>query len=549
MSAVTLVLLLLLAVAVSRILVRLSPFKLPLPLLQIAMGAGLAFIGFDTRLDPHVFFLIFIPPLLFLDGWRIPKDALRDNWRSILTLALGLVLFTVAGLGYLIHAMIPSLSLAMAFAVAAIISPTDPVAVSAITSGQPVPSRLLHILEGESLFNDASGLVCFNFAVMAVITGHFSIASASLSFLKMAAGGIVIGVAIAWGASAVYGWLARWVGEEPGTPVLVSILIPFAAYLAAEELGMSGILAAVAAGIAVHYANLVRYSSAVARMRRSSIWEMLEVTLNGTIFVLLGQQLPGVIASVPDLSNEMHAEGPLELAVYVVVITAALAVLRFVWSWFSLQGTNLLSRLRGKPTEPVSTRAVIFASLAGVKGAITLAGVLTLPVLLADGSNFLDRDFAIFVAMGVIILSLAVASATLPIVARGFDTSESAGAADHEKAARQAAGEAGLHHLETALRQALDEDSRGEVQAVNRVIEQYRGRLVSDDRPDHEARSEARVLNEERRFKLSALAAEREELYRLRRAGKIEDTLHRRLVHEIDLAETALSSVSTNRLM
>jgi len=162
MEAITTVLVLLLAVLVSGILTRLAPINLPLPMLQIAIGALLsAVIGFEVRLDPDIFFLLFIPPLLFLDGWRIPKGAFFRDWRPILTLAIGLVVFTVIGVGLLISQLIPAIPLAVAFALAAILSPTDPVAVSAITRGVPVPSRLMHILEGEALLNDASGLVCF----------------------------------------------------------------------------------------------------------------------------------------------------------------------------------------------------------------------------------------------------------------------------------------------------------------------------------------------------------------------------------------------------
>src|SRR5215218_8255609 len=175
MEAITTVLVLLLAVLVIGILTRLAPINLPLPMLQIAIGALLsAVIGFEVRLDPDIFFLLFIPPLLFLDGWRIPKGAFFRDWRPILTLAIGLVVFTVIGVGLLISQLIPAIPLAVAFALAAILSPADPVAVSAITRGVPVPSRLMHILEGEALLNDASGLVCFRFAVAAALTGAFS---------------------------------------------------------------------------------------------------------------------------------------------------------------------------------------------------------------------------------------------------------------------------------------------------------------------------------------------------------------------------------------
>src|SRR5574337_1507322 len=184
MGSIELVLAMLLAVIVSGYLVRVLPISLPLPIVQIVLGGVIAgVLHHGVELDPEGFFLVFLPPLLFLDGWRIPKDGLFRDRGTILQLALGLVVFTVVGAGYLIHWLIPAMPLAVAFALAAIVSPTDPVAVSSITARVPVPRRLMHILEGESLLNDASGLVCFQFAVAAALTGTFSPGSAALTFV------------------------------------------------------------------------------------------------------------------------------------------------------------------------------------------------------------------------------------------------------------------------------------------------------------------------------------------------------------------------------
>src|SRR6218665_2287677 len=194
MHTIEVVLAMLVAVVASGYLVRILPFSLPLPLVQIGLGALIA--GVFNRghaLEPDMFFLLFLPPLLFLDGWRIPKQGLFRDKGAILELAFGLVVFTVVGAGLMIHWMIPSMPMAVAFALAAIVSPTDPVAVGAIASRVPIPKRLMHILEGESLLNDASGLVCFRFAGAAAVTGAFSITSAALTFVWLAAGGIAAG--------------------------------------------------------------------------------------------------------------------------------------------------------------------------------------------------------------------------------------------------------------------------------------------------------------------------------------------------------------------
>ncbi|HWW71800.1 MAG TPA: cation:proton antiporter, partial [Duganella sp.] len=197
MDSIEVVLAMLLAVVASAYIKRLLPPAIPLPLVQIALGALVAAkSSHGVDLEPELFFLAFLPPLLFLDGWRIPKSGLLRDKGTILELALGLVIFTVVGAGFLIHWLIPAMPLPVAFALAAIISPTDPIAVSSIASNTPIPKRLMHILEGESLLNDASGLVCFRFAVAAAMTGSFSVGSAALTFVWLVVAGIGAGVGV-----------------------------------------------------------------------------------------------------------------------------------------------------------------------------------------------------------------------------------------------------------------------------------------------------------------------------------------------------------------
>jgi CPA1 family monovalent cation:H+ antiporter len=536
------VLVLLLAVVVSSIVGRLLRGKLPLPVIQIGIGVALSYLSrFNVRLDPNIFLPLFIAPLLFLDGWRIPKNVLVNEWRSIVTLALGLVVFTVIGVGFLISAMIPAMPLAVAFATAAILAPTDPIAVSAISGNAPIPARLMHILEGEALFNDASGLISFRFAVAAAITGSFSLADASLTFLKVAAGGLITGIVIALGASAIYHKLVRWIGDEPGTPILISILIPFAAYLAAEHLGLSGIFAAVAAGISIHYANLIGRETAVIRMRRTAIWDMLQVALNGIIFVLLGLQLRTIIESVPNIARQIPGGNAVWLVGYVFAITLGLAALRFIWVWASLEGSRVLAALRGEQREQPSARFLLVSALAGVKGAVTLAGILTLPFLMPDGTPFPARDLAIFLAMGVILLSLLAASIGLPLLTKNLQVADSLRPSNEEQNARNAAVEAAIQRLEEIQEQGDENSTEIDSEAASRVIEHYRSRLDRQDSSDDGGQSIRDAARAERRFRVIALRAERSELYRMRRAGEIDDSIHHRLVREIDLSEESLS--------
>ncbi|MFT4179998.1 MAG: Na+/H+ antiporter [Thermomonas sp.] len=549
MPVVTMALVFLLAVVVSTFVVRLLPVRVPLPLLQIAIGAVLSYcFGFEVTFEPYLFLLLFIPPLLFLDGWRIPKGAFLHDWRAILTLAIGLVVFTVVGMGYLLHWLLPTVPLAVAFALAAILSPTDPVAVSAMTANAPVPSRLIHILEGESLLNDATGLVCFTFAVAAVMTGQFSPASASWHFLLVAGGGLLTGVAVTWAIGRLNRFLVRRAGEEPAPQILVSLLIPFAAYLAAEHVHVSGILAAAVAGIAMHYSELSDRPLAATRMQRAAVWDTVQAALNGIIFVLLGDQLPRMLRQLPQVAAQVGAHTPWHLLGFMVVITLMLGLLRFAWVWIAARSGVALARLRGQARVMPSLRLLLVASAAGVRGAITLAGILTLPLLLPDGSAFPARDAVILIAMGVIVLSLLIASISLPWLARGLSAGdpamESSGGKHDEAHARVAAAEAAIRRIEQALADAPATDANQTLRAEAglRVLDIYQRRLDYGDASGEKLADIRRLAAAERSLRLKALAAERDELYRLCRAHAIEDDLMRKLVREVDLIESSLTS-------
>jgi len=548
MHTVTIILVLVLTVVLCGFVARMRWAKLPLPLIQIAGGSVLALFGLQVPLDPDIFFLLFIPPLLFLDGWRIPKGAFFSDARPILMLAIGLVLFTVVGMGFFIDWLIPTVPLAVAFALGAILSPTDPVAVSAIAAGNPIPPRLMHILEGESLLNDASGLVCFTFAVGAMMTGGFSIGAASMSFVQEAGGGIVIGLAISWGVGLANKWLVSKIGEEPGLQILISILIPFAAYLGAEQIHGSGILAAATAGVSMHYADLIGRPLAATRTQRKAVWDTMQLALNGVIFVMLGAQLPGTITSLPAATVELGAGSTWKLPLYVIAITVGLTFMRFVWVFVSMKVT-LFKRHKNDDTSikeanqlaRPSLRLLLVASFAGVRGALTLAGILTLPLFLPDGTRFPARDLVIFLAMGVILLSLVLASVTLPLLSKGLVFAPPARRSSEERNARAAAAEAAIARLEkTSLSMSKDGTDQVVMEVANRLLEAYRRRLALGESSNDEASRMQETARAERALRLEALTAERDELYRRRISGELDDAIHLRLLREIDLVEATL---------
>jgi monovalent cation/hydrogen antiporter len=544
-ETIAVTLLFLLAVVVSGAFARMSPVPLPLPLVQIALGSIIASVAnLGVALKPDIFFLLFLPPLLFLDGWRIPKEGLFRDKGTILELALGLVVFTVVGVGFFINWMIPEMPVAIAFALAAIVSPTDPIAVSAIAARVPIPKRLMHILEGESLLNDASGLVCMRFAVAAALTGTFSLVDAFGTFLWVAIGGIALGVGVTWIVTVAKNWVSQHFGEETGSQILISLLIPFGAYLLAEHLHCSGILAAVAAGVTMGYVEQTGQALAVTRVRRSAVWDTVQFAANGIMFVLLGEQLPQIATGAAQVVRETGHHEPVWLLIYVVAINCALAALRFLWVWTSLRFTLFRAALKGQNPVVPSWRLIAATSLAGVRGTITLAGVLTLPLTLYDGSAFPARDLAIFLAAGVIIVSLIAASLSLPYLLQGLKLPPEPLQQEEEDRARVAAAEAAIQAIEQAQHD-MGEGRGGTdlyVDAGARIMELYRQRIDGRSKTGEERALARRIDEIERKLRLAGLRAERTELYRIARFRKLSDETARRLVREIDLLEARLGT-------
>lgn len=543
METIGVVLSMLAAVIFSAIVVRAIPIAVPMPLVQIVLGAAIASISRrEVQMDPDIFFLLFLPPLLFLDGWRISKEALLRDRALILELALGLVVFTVVCMGFFFHWMIPGMPLPVAFALAAIVSPTDPVAVSAITARVPIPRRVMHVLEGESLLNDASGLVCFRFAVAAALTGSFSLSEAAMTFVQLAVAGVVVGTGLTYGIMRLKNDISRRLGEEPGSQVLISLLLPFGAYEFAELLGGSGILAAVSAGVTMSYMELSGRALAITRVQRTAVWDTVQFALNGVMFVLLGEQLPGIWSGAVDALQHVNHLSPPWLAIYALCANLGLASMRFLWVWISFRLTVFLASSRGEaPREMPSLRLIAALSVAGVRGAITLAGVLSLPLVLSDGSAFPARDLAIFLAASVIIVSLTAASVTLPRLLQGLAAPSQSSDEAELGLARNAAAEAAIRAIEEALHGMASGQSDADLyaEAASRVMDFYRRRIEGQTASDNAIRIR-RCDSIERQLRLSGLHAERDTLFALARAHSMSDKNCRRLVREIDLQEERL---------
>jgi len=409
--------------------------------------------------------------------------------------------------------------------------------VSAITSRIPVPPRLMHIIEGESLLNDASGLVCFRFAVAAAVTGVFSPTQAALTFLWVALAGAGAGVAVTWAISRLHTFLLRRFGEDDGMPILINLLTPFGAYLAAEHIGASGILAAVAAGVTMSYVELGGSATPSTRIRRNVIWDALQFSLNGVMFVLLGEQLPDIARGALHPPGGGAPFDPWWLAGNALALSLGLVLLRFVWVWVSLRLTILNQRRLGQQVFKPRMRLILATSFAGVRGALTMAGVLTLPLVLEDGTPFPGRELAILLASAVIVVSLLLASVALPRLLRGLEVPPEPSALQEEDRARHAAVLAAVDAVEQAARQHTGADSEVQANASTTVVNLYRNRLRNIQLGDGAGPDVHAARKAERDYRLTALRAERDTILRLGRRGEISDEAARKLLREIDLVE------------
>ena len=529
---------------------------IPLPLIQIALGALIAWPqdGLHIAFDPELFLLLFIPPLLFADGWRIPKREFFALAKPILLLAFGLVFITVFGLGYLIHWMIPSIPLTVAFALAAVVSPTDAVAVSAISRNLGMPSKTMHLLEGESLLNDASGLVALKFAVAATLTaGSFSWENAAKDFTWMSVGGLGLGALMGWGFSRGRDMVTRRVGDVAATQmVLLLILLPFASYIMGEYIGVSGILSAVAAGIATNFTDLDRSNFISERLQTEGTWSMVEAAFNGAIFLLLGLQLPSIIGET--LRGAAHRDVWLLLG-YVAAISCALLALRWAWLMLGVRSSLHKAHRQGRMVERPSALLTLATTVAGIRGAVTLAAALSIPTHLANGRVFPERNLLIFLATGTILFTLVLGSIVLPLLLRRIPPVEDTQAQHEERLARTAACQAAIASLALPEDQAQQHSAQWLAQhqeVAGRITQEYRNRIQLLDESGvantPEAQSDSPEVVHERRLRylreielrLHCIQAERNTLYAERQAHRINDEMLRSMVSELDMSEVSL---------
>ena len=520
------IIVLLFAVAAASVLAA-RKLALPYPVVLVLVGLGLGFVpGLPAvKLDPNIVFYFFLPALIYpaalFTSWR----DFRANLRPILLLAIGLVLFTMMAVASVAHWLIPTLPWAAAFALGAIVSPPDAVAATSVVRRLPVPNRVVSILEGESLVNDATALVALQFAVAALTTGQFSIGQASLHFTWAAAGGIGFGLLV--------GVAIRWVHrhlDDPPVQIVISLLTPFIAYLPAERLHASGVLAVVAVGIYIGwYSPLI--VTARYRLQAFAFWEMVVFLLNGFVFTTIGLQLPEILRS---LKSESFV-APIQTA---LLVSAAVVLVRIAWVFVGAYLPFTMSKKLRKrePLPPWKNVAIIAWS--GMRGVVSLAAAFALPFVLNNGSPFPHRNDILFLTFCVILTTLVFQGLSLPLVIRNLRVTGDGSTDEEERVARLEANKAAL-----GLLGQLASTARFSDEVVARVRAEYNERVeqleLCADNPE-DCRGEI-ATPQFQRLQKKALDVERETIVRLRNKRVINDEALRRIQRDLDLAEARLT--------
>ena len=527
MGALELILVLLAAVAALALLA--DRLEIPLPALLVLGGIVLALIPGLPRptLDPDVVFLVFVPPLLYWTAINTSWRDFRTNLRSISLLAIGLVLATMWAVAAVAHALSPELPWTSALVLGAIVSPPDPVAVTAVTRRLGVPRAIVTLLEGEGLLNDATALVAYRTAVAAVVAGSSGVHGTWTRILWAGAGGIAVGLAIGLGI----GWVRRLIGRAPVVENTISLLTPFAAYIPAERLGVSGVLAVVAVGLFLgrHGPRIV---SPQTRIQATGAWQVVSFVLEGLVFILIGLELPYVLEA-------LRAHSVSTLAGLVAAVSGTAILVRMLWVFPGAYLPRVVRNAIGKREAYPPWQSVTFVGWAGLRGGDSLVIAFALPLKTAAGQPFPGRELILFLTFGVIFVTLVLQGFTLKGVIRllGLRPDEESG--EEETEARNRVAAAGLERLEKI---EPSNDTRRKV--LEGLREQHRHvshRYQALVRGKHHTKDEERG-DAYRKFRLEMIDAERSALIRLRDEDVISDDVMRRIQRDLDLEQILLES-------
>ena len=493
--------------------------RLPAAILQMAGGLTLGLIPGtpSVELPPDLIFVLFVPAIVYNAGFASSLRDLRANAGAIASLAVGLVLATAGAIAVIAHALVPELPWAAAFALGAVVAPTDIAATRAILDRLGMPRGLLTLLEGEGLLNDSTAVVTFRAAVAAAVLGTFSAERALLSFILVGAGGLVCGVAFGYVVTA----LRRRI-DDPLIEITISLLTPYVVYLTGEALGVSGILATVAAAIFIGRRGPT-IMSARSRVAGVAVWQLVSFLLESAIFMLIGLVLPGIVASL--MSESLGSV----LGVAIAVGLGVIAV-RLLWVFPFTYVRHALRRRRSDPAP--DPRHVFVVGWAGMRGMITVTTALSLPLVAEDGSPFPGRPLVIFIAAAVVVITLVGQGLTLSPILRVLGVAADEGESFEETHAREVTGEAALRRLDE-----LEREWPTHLELIAQLRRQFTHRAEHRERRGADARAADQEEMEHRTIRHAVLDAERTAAVDLRNEGAISDGVLRLVERDIDLEE------------
>ena len=524
----TIFLLLLILVAAFAVLAR--RLKIPYPIVLVIAGLALSFVPHMPRipLDPELIFLIFLPPLLFAAAWQTSWREFRRNLLSISLLAVGLVAFTVWGVSMLAEHVLAEFYWKTGFLLGAVLATTDAIAATSIAKSIGLPHRVVEILEGESLLNDATGLLALEFGLRIVVGGESpSITGGLLRLLWLAGAGVAAGLVVAWCTA----WCERWI-DDGEIEIVISVIVPYVAYLAAEQMHASGVLAVVACGLYLSRKS-VTYFSPEVRIQVTSVWQALNFALNGIVFTLIGLQLPNVLAGIAGYTMRT-------LVLYGAGLSAVLILLRLVWVFPESAIVHLVrTRLLRREDAALSIKEQFVIGWTGMRGVIALAAAISIPETLGNGAPFAQRNLIVYLTFCVILVTLVVQGLSLPAVIRRLRLGGS-GAMDRreeELRARRRLLEQAVAHLEQE-KLRLDSPLQHGVDDLLHVYRHRLSRVLELECADANHHLSAAVFEEGKALARETLEVERHALIRLRDEGAIGDEVMRTLERELDLSET-----------
>ncbi len=513
-------LLLAVMVAVAGLSVLARVVRVPYPILLVLGGLVLGFLpGMPTvELPPELVLVVFLPPLLYWSGFFSSPRDLRADARAISLLAIGLVLATTVAVAVVAHAVVDGMSWPAAFALGAIVSPTDPLAASAIGRRLGVPRRLLTVLEGESLVNDATALVAYRIAVAAAVSGSFVLWEAGLRFVVTAAGGVAVGLLVGW----LVAELRRRL-DDPVVEIVVSVFTGYAAYLPAELLGVSGVLAAVTTGLYVGW-RAPELTSAPTRLLGFSFWEVLVYLANAVLFILVGLQLRPIL-------EELDGTAVAVLVGQGALVSAMVVGVRLGWGFSVPYLIRLVDRRPSQVMRRVGAKGRLMLGWSGMRGAVSLAAALALPL------DFPMRDLILFLTFSVILATLVVQGLTLPTLIRRLRLEQDDAEEREELRARLAATQVALERLDELAgadwtRDDTVERLHGTYEFRRRRLK-ARGGYLEDDGVEDRSLAYQRLVRE-------LLQAQRQAIVRLRNQGQISNDVMHRVERELDLEDTRL---------